>query len=118
MVTLCAVSRCPDAAPAAIHSSPGIYCYYHQQGHHGPGHLILNSAATDKSRMSLYFDVAINSGSSSGNIHVNTAWHSTHALLAVGSYSEEKGGYVSLYTDDGEQVERRRRADEEQMKSR
>ena len=55
--------------------------------------------------MSLYFDCAINTGGSSGNIHVNTSWHSTHALLAVGSYSEERGGYVSLYTDDGEQVE-------------
>ena len=69
--------------------------------------------------MSLYFDVAINSGSSSGNIHVNTAWHSSHPLLAVqqqsysaldtcyllpqvGSYSEERGGYVTVYTDDGE----------------
>ena len=55
--------------------------------------------------MSLYFDCAINTGGSSGNIHVNTGWHNSHALLAVGSYSEEKGGYVSLYTDDGEQVE-------------
>ena len=52
--------------------------------------------------MSLYFDCAINSGSSSGNIHVNTSWHSHHPLLAVGSYSEEKGGYVTVYTDDGE----------------
>ena len=58
----------------------------------------------DKSQltMSLYFDCAINSGSSSGNIHVNTSWHSHHPLLAVGSYSEEKGGYVTVYTDDGE----------------
>ena len=55
--------------------------------------------------MSLYFDCAINTGGSSGNIHVNTGWQNSHALLAVGSYSEEKGGYVSLYTDDGEQVE-------------
>ena len=52
--------------------------------------------------MSLYFDCAINSGGASGNIHVSTSWHTTHALLAVGSYSEEKGGYVSVYTDDGE----------------
>ena len=37
--------------------------------------------------MSLYFDVAINSGSSSGNIHVNTAWHSSHPLLAVSNTS-------------------------------
>ena len=33
--------------------------------------------------MSLYFDCAINSGSSSGNIHINTTWHASHALLAV-----------------------------------
>ena len=33
--------------------------------------------------MSLYFDCAINSGSSSGNIHINTTWHTSHALLAV-----------------------------------
>ena len=55
--------------------------------------------------MSLYFDCAINSGASSGNIHVSTAWHAVQPLLAVGSYSEERGGYVRVYSDDGEPAE-------------
>ena len=34
----------------------------------------------------------------SGNIHVNSSWHGKLPLLAVGSYSEDKGGYVTVYS--------------------
>jgi hypothetical protein len=77
--------------------------------------------------MSLYFDCAINSRGGAGNIHLRQAgqnyfiirvpinmfsnvvfvssctWHSSLPLLAVGSYSEEKGGYVSVYTGEDKQ---------------
>ena len=29
------------------------------------------------------------------SIQVELAWHQRHPLLAVGAYSEEKGGYIS-----------------------
>ena len=30
------------------------------------------------------------------SIQVELAWHQRHPLLAVGAYSEEKGGYISV----------------------
>lgn len=50
--------------------------------------------------MSLFFDRAVNT--SDGSINVNIAWHDRFPLLAIGSYSEDKGGYVCIYDDEGE----------------
>ena len=33
------------------------------------------------------------------------AWHPAHPWLAVGYYSEDRGGYVTVFTDDGEVVD-------------
>ena len=55
--------------------------------------------------MSLYFDCAVHSGGGAGNIHVSATWHPAHPWLAVGSYSEDRGGYVTVFTDDGEVVD-------------
>ncbi|XP_023345784.1 intraflagellar transport protein 140 homolog [Eurytemora carolleeae] len=55
--------------------------------------------------MSLYFDCAVSGGGGAGNIHVSSTWHPNLPYLAVGSYSEEKGGYVTVYTDTGEKAD-------------
>jgi hypothetical protein len=49
--------------------------------------------------MALYFDYKIQNPISE-IIHVNVAIHSQHPLIAVASYGEEKGGFVTLYNDE------------------
>jgi hypothetical protein len=49
--------------------------------------------------MALYFDYKIQN-LTIDVIHVNIALHSQHPILAVASYSEEKGGFVTLCNEE------------------
>lgn len=48
--------------------------------------------------MTLYFENAVNFPES-GAISTNSAWHSTAPLLAVASYFQEKGGFVTIFDE-------------------
>jgi len=48
--------------------------------------------------MSLYFDSKVQSPDP-GCININLEWHEKHPLLAVSSYSQDRGGFVTIYDD-------------------
>ncbi|XP_021936986.1 intraflagellar transport protein 140 homolog isoform X3 [Zootermopsis nevadensis] len=52
-------------------------------------------------RMSLYFDSKVQSPDP-GCININIEWHEQHPLLAVSSYSQERGGFVTIYDELGD----------------
>ncbi|CAL4114854.1 unnamed protein product, partial [Meganyctiphanes norvegica] len=51
-------------------------------------------------KMSLYFDVIVESPHSSA-INTQMTWHSQATCLAVAAYSEDKGGTVTVFTGEG-----------------
>ncbi|XP_069684990.1 intraflagellar transport protein 140 homolog [Periplaneta americana] len=51
--------------------------------------------------MSLYFDSKVQSPDP-GCINIHLEWHEQHPLLAVSSYSQDKGGFVTIYDELGE----------------
>ncbi|KAK0096463.1 hypothetical protein PV326_005425 [Microctonus aethiopoides] len=54
--------------------------------------------------MTLYFDIRVqNTETASINTHAH--WHSNIPLLAIAAYSQDKGGFVTIYDDQGEPVE-------------
>jgi len=48
--------------------------------------------------MSLYFDSKVQSPDP-GCINIYLEWHEKHPLLAVSSYSQDRGGSVTIYDD-------------------
>lgn len=48
--------------------------------------------------MSLYFDTPVQF-KEIGAITTNGVWHPSSPLLAVASYSQERGGFVSIFDD-------------------
>lgn len=48
--------------------------------------------------MTLYFENAVNF-SEIGSISTNGIWHPSAALLAVSSFSQDKGGYVTIFDE-------------------
>jgi len=48
--------------------------------------------------MSLYFDSKVQSPDS-GCININLEWHEEYPLLAVSSYSQDRGGFVIIYDE-------------------
>nr|CAD7423413.1 unnamed protein product [Timema monikensis] len=54
--------------------------------------------------MSLYFDYKLQNLDSS-SINTLIEWHTQHLLLAVASFSREKGGFVTLFDELGEVVQ-------------
>jgi hypothetical protein len=48
--------------------------------------------------MSLYFDSKVQSPDP-GCISINVEWHEQHPLLAVSSYSQDRGGFVTIYDE-------------------
>lgn len=48
--------------------------------------------------MSLYFDSKVQSPDP-GCININVEWHEQHPLLAVSSYSQDRGGFVTIYDE-------------------
>nr|CAD7263176.1 unnamed protein product [Timema shepardi] len=57
-----------------------------------------------KPKMSLYFDYKLQNLDSS-SINTLIEWHTQHLLLAVASFSREKGGFVTLFDELGEVVQ-------------
>lgn len=55
--------------------------------------------------MSLYFETAVKF-KEPNVISTNLAWHPTAPLLAIGSYSQDRGGFVTIFdeTVSGSQV--------------
>ena len=49
--------------------------------------------------MSVYLETCV-TGASQGAITTHQAWHGKAAVLAVASYSEERGGMVHVYTGE------------------
>ncbi|XP_063235193.1 intraflagellar transport protein 140 homolog [Bacillus rossius redtenbacheri] len=54
--------------------------------------------------MSLYFDYKVQSPDPS-SININMEWHPQHHILAVASFSQEKGGFVTLFDELGDVLE-------------
>lgn len=48
--------------------------------------------------MSLYFENPVNFPET-GAISTNGVWHPNAALLAIASYSQEKGGFVTIFDE-------------------
>lgn len=53
--------------------------------------------------MTLYFDIRVQSPETA-SITTFVTWHSNYPLLAVAAYSQDKGGFVTIYDDQGERV--------------
>ncbi|KAJ8664480.1 hypothetical protein QAD02_006142 [Eretmocerus hayati] len=51
--------------------------------------------------MSLYFDTRVQSAEPNA-VHSFATWHHNLPLLAVAAYSQERGGFVAIYDDQGE----------------
>lgn len=51
--------------------------------------------------MSLYFDIRVQSPETA-SISTLIAWHNNYPLLAIAAYSQDKGGFVTIYDDQGE----------------
>ncbi|XP_012060565.1 PREDICTED: intraflagellar transport protein 140 homolog [Atta cephalotes] len=54
--------------------------------------------------MTLYFDIRVQNPESA-SISTLTTWHNNYPLLAVAAYSQDKGGFVVIYDDQGELVQ-------------
>jgi intraflagellar transport protein 140 len=48
--------------------------------------------------MTLYIENAVNFPEA-GSISLNGVWHPNAALLAVASFSQEKGGFVTIFDE-------------------
>ncbi|KAF3422708.1 hypothetical protein E2986_01971 [Frieseomelitta varia] len=51
--------------------------------------------------MSLYFDTRVQNPETA-SISTHAIWHINYPLLAVAAYSQDKGGFVTIYDDQGE----------------
>ncbi|CAK9817048.1 Intraflagellar transport protein 140 homolog [Anthophora quadrimaculata] len=51
--------------------------------------------------MSLYFDTRVQNPETA-SISTHSIWHANYPLLAVAAYSQDKGGFVTIYDDQGE----------------
>lgn len=51
--------------------------------------------------MTLYFDTRVQN-SEINSVNTFASWHSNLPLLAVAAFSQEKGGFVTVYDDQGE----------------
>lgn len=54
--------------------------------------------------MTLYFDIRVQNPESA-SISTLAIWHSNYPLLAIAAYSQDKGGFVTIYDDQGEPVQ-------------
>ncbi|KAL0114439.1 hypothetical protein PUN28_011594 [Cardiocondyla obscurior] len=54
--------------------------------------------------MALYFDIRVQNPESA-SISTHAIWHSNYPLLAVAAYSQDKGGFVTIYDDQGEPIQ-------------
>ncbi|KAG5330577.1 IF140 protein, partial [Acromyrmex charruanus] len=54
--------------------------------------------------MTLYFDIRVQNPESA-SISTLAIWHNNYPLLAVAAYSQDKGGFVIIYDDQGELVQ-------------
>ncbi|XP_076161592.1 intraflagellar transport protein rempA isoform X2 [Ptiloglossa arizonensis] len=54
--------------------------------------------------MSLYFDTRVQNPEIA-SISTHAIWHVSYPLLAVASYSQDKGGFVTIYDDQGEPIQ-------------
>ncbi|GAB1869232.1 Intraflagellar transport protein 140 homolog [Camponotus japonicus] len=54
--------------------------------------------------MTLYFDIRVQNPETA-SINTFVTWHNNYPLLAVSAYSQDKGGFVSIYDDQGEPVQ-------------
>ncbi|XP_018367510.1 PREDICTED: intraflagellar transport protein 140 homolog isoform X1 [Trachymyrmex cornetzi] len=54
--------------------------------------------------MTLYFDIRVQNPESA-SISTLATWHNNYPLLAVAAYSQDKGGFVIIYDDQGELVQ-------------
>ncbi|XP_014614871.1 PREDICTED: intraflagellar transport protein 140 homolog [Polistes canadensis] len=54
--------------------------------------------------MSLYFDTRVQNPETA-SISTHTTWHTNYLLLAVAAYSQDKGGFVTVYDDQGEPLQ-------------
>ena len=51
--------------------------------------------------MSLYFDTRVQNPELA-SVSTHAAWHSNLPLLAIASFSQEKGSFITIYDDQGE----------------
>ncbi|XP_001122512.3 intraflagellar transport protein 140 homolog [Apis mellifera] len=51
--------------------------------------------------MSLYFDTRVQNPETA-SISIHAIWHVNYPLLAVAAYSQDKGGFITIYDDQGE----------------
>ncbi|EZA61734.1 hypothetical protein DMN91_004415 [Ooceraea biroi] len=54
--------------------------------------------------MTLYFDIRVQNPETA-SISTFATWHNNYPLLAVAAYSQDKGGFVIIYDDQGEPVQ-------------
>ncbi|XP_046824576.1 intraflagellar transport protein 140 homolog isoform X2 [Vespa crabro] len=54
--------------------------------------------------MSLYFDTRVQNPETA-SISTHATWHPNYPLLAVAAYSQDKGGFVTVYDDQGEPLQ-------------
>lgn len=54
--------------------------------------------------MSLYFDTCVRN-TETASISTYAAWHPNFPLLAIAAYSQDKGGFVTIYDDLGEPLQ-------------
>ncbi|XP_076680544.1 intraflagellar transport protein rempA [Andrena cerasifolii] len=54
--------------------------------------------------MSLYFDTRVQNPETA-SISTHAIWHANYPLLGVAAYSQDKGGFVTIYDDQGEQLQ-------------
>ncbi|KAG7210438.1 hypothetical protein KM043_011970 [Ampulex compressa] len=54
--------------------------------------------------MSLYFDTRVQNPETA-SISTHATWHTSYPLLAVAAYSQDKGGFVTIYDDQGEPIQ-------------
>ncbi|XP_034180473.1 intraflagellar transport protein 140 homolog isoform X3 [Osmia lignaria lignaria] len=54
--------------------------------------------------MSLYFDKRVQNPETA-SISTHAIWHANYPLLAVAAYSQDKGGFVTVYDDQGEPLQ-------------
>lgn len=54
--------------------------------------------------MTLYFDIRVQNPETA-SINTQANWHQNFPLLAVAAYSQDKGGFVTIYDDQGEPLQ-------------
>lgn len=54
--------------------------------------------------MTLYFDIRVQNPETA-SISTLATWHNSYPLLATAAYSQDKGGFVTIYDDQGEPVQ-------------